>query len=133
MQGLEPAGRRQTGARVARCNDPRKGRASPSHGTPGFHQDARAFAADNRIDLLDGEFFLTILERLPEDANRRLLELATEGDWTTPTCPGCGTKMIARDSKRGLLGLPNLPEVPRNAADAGTAQKVEAAAHASRR
>ena len=90
---------------------------------PGFHQGCARFAADNRIDLLDGEFFLTILERLPADANRRLLELATEGDWTTPTCPGCGTKMIARDSKRGPSGVAQPTEVPRNAADAGTARR----------
>ena len=69
----------------------------------GSLDDARAFAAENRITLLDGKLFLAMLQRLPAESNRRLLELATEGDWTTPTCPSCGTKMVARDSKRGAF------------------------------
>lgn len=77
----------------------------------GFTKDAHAFAAKNSIELLDGEFFLAILERLPEAAKRRLLDLATEGDWTTPSCPGCGTKMVARDGNRGpFWGCPTYPK-----------------------
>ncbi|MCB1913205.1 MAG: DUF2034 domain-containing protein [Zoogloeaceae bacterium] len=77
----------------------------------GFTDDARAFAAENRITLLDGKLFLAMLQRLPAESNRRLLELATEGDWTTPTCPSCGTKMVARDSKRGAFwGCPTYPK-----------------------
>lgn len=77
----------------------------------GFTADARAFAAENRITLLDGKLFLAMLQRLPAESSRRLLDLATEGDWTTPTCPSCGTKMIARDSKRGAFwGCPTYPK-----------------------
>ncbi len=40
----------------------------------------------------------------------RLLAFATEGDWTTPTCPSCGAKMVDRDSKRGRFwGCSNFP------------------------
>ena len=53
----------------------------------GFTDNAREFAAINRITLLDGRLILAMIQRLPDDASRRLLELATEGDWTTPTCP----------------------------------------------
>jgi len=67
----------------------------------GFTDEARAFAAENRITLLDGKLFLAMLERLPEPLRQQLLDFATEGDWTTPTCPSCGVKMAARDSKRG--------------------------------
>jgi len=67
----------------------------------GYTDDARSFAAENRITLLDGKLFLAMLLRLPEEASKRLLAFATEGDWTTPTCPGCGDRMTARDSKRG--------------------------------
>ncbi len=67
----------------------------------GFTDEARAFAAENRITLLDGKLFLAMLERLPEARRQQLLDFATEGDWTTPTCPSCGVKMAARDSKRG--------------------------------
>ena len=67
----------------------------------GFTDEARAFATENRITLLDGKLFLAMLERLPEALRQQLLDFATTGDWTTPTCPSCGVKMAARDSKRG--------------------------------
>lgn len=67
----------------------------------GYTEDARAFAQANRITLLDGKLILAMFERLPEVSRQRLLELATEGDWTTPTCPSCGAKMVKRESKRG--------------------------------
>lgn len=67
----------------------------------GFTDEARAFAAENRITLLDGKLFLAMLERLPAAPRAQLLTYATRGDWTTPTCPSCGLKMTARDSKRG--------------------------------
>ncbi len=69
----------------------------------GFSPEARAFAAENRITLVDGRLFLAMLQRLPEKASARLLALATEGDWTTPSCPQCGDKMIARESARGAF------------------------------
>lgn len=69
----------------------------------GYTDDARAFASENRITLLDGKLFLAMLQRLPEDARQRLLAFATEGDWTTPTCPGCGDRMTARSSARGAF------------------------------
>lgn len=67
----------------------------------GFTDEARAFATENRITLLDGRLFLAMLERLPEALRRQLLDFATEGDWTTPTCPSCGVKMAARDGTHG--------------------------------
>ncbi|MCC4118284.1 restriction endonuclease [Aromatoleum toluclasticum] len=67
----------------------------------GFTDEARAFAVQNRITLIDGKLFLSMLQRLPEEGQTRLLQFATVGDWTTPTCPGCGEKMTARDSSRG--------------------------------
>ena len=67
----------------------------------GYTDDARSFAAENRITLLDGKLFLAMLQRLPEDARERLLAFATEGDWTTPTCPSCGERMTARNGSRG--------------------------------
>lgn len=76
----------------------------------GFTEDARAFAQANRVTLLDGKLFLAMIERLPEEGRRRLLDFATEGAWTTPTCPGCGTKMVAKDSKRGpFWACPSFP------------------------
>lgn len=67
----------------------------------GFTEEARDFAVDNRITLLDGKLILAMLNRLPEAQRQQLLAFATEGDWTTPSCPGCGVKMAAREGKRG--------------------------------
>lgn len=67
----------------------------------GFTDDADAFAKANRITLLDGKLILAMLQRLPSESAKRLLDFATEGDWTIPTCPSCGAKMVDRDSKRG--------------------------------
>ncbi len=67
----------------------------------GFTDDARTFAAENGITLLNGKLIFAMLERLPDAGRQALLAFATEGDWTTPTCPSCGVKMAARDSARG--------------------------------
>lgn len=76
----------------------------------GFTEDAKSFATENRIILLDGSMFLSMLKRLPESQRQALLEFATAGDWTTPTCPSCGLKMTARDSRRGRFwGCPSYP------------------------
>lgn len=67
----------------------------------GFTDEARAFAAEHRITLLDAKLFYAMIVRLPVESRQRLLALATGGDWTTPSCPSCGKKLIARNSKRG--------------------------------
>lgn len=69
----------------------------------GFTDEARAFAAENRITLLDGKLFLAMLQRLPVESAQRLLDFATAGDWTTPTCPSCGAPMTARKGQRGAI------------------------------
>lgn len=80
----------------------------------GFTDDAREIAKANRITLLDSKLFLAMIERLPAEARRRLLTFATEGDFTTPSCPGCGTKMVNRKGKRGnFWGCRNYPRCKR--------------------
>lgn len=69
----------------------------------GFTEDAVAFARANRIHLLDGKGFLHMIQRLPDEAQQRLLAFATEGDWTSPTCPTCGAKMVERSGKGGAF------------------------------
>lgn len=91
----------------------------------GFTDDARAFAQANRITLLDGKLFLAMIQRLPAESGQRLLDFATEGAWTTPTCPSCGTKMVAKESKRGpFWACPSFPrcrgKLPMRAHDAAT-------------
>lgn len=65
-----------------------------------FNGEAKRFAAENRIHLLDGQRFLAnILGRPPAD-QARLLQVATEGDYLTPSCPSCGIKLVRREQKR---------------------------------
>lgn len=77
----------------------------------GFTVDAREFAQANRITLLDGKLFLSMIERLPAEANQKLLAFATSDDYTTPSCPSCGVKMLPRNGSRGnFWGCRNYPK-----------------------
>ncbi len=66
-----------------------------------FTDESKAFAHNNRLIPIDGALMLTMILRLPEDAQQRLFTLATAGDWTTPTCPQCGYKMQRKDPPTG--------------------------------
>ncbi len=75
-----------------------------------YSDDAKEVAKANRITLIDGVMLLAMIQRLPTDAQQRLLDLATDGDYTTPSCPSCGVKMLRRSSKRGdFWGCKNFP------------------------
>lgn len=67
----------------------------------GYTDEAIAFAKANGITLFTGEMLLMTLQRLPTVSRQRLLVFATEGDYTTPSCPKCGQKLVARESERG--------------------------------
>lgn len=77
-----------------------------------FNEQAESFAAENRIHLIDGAGLLKrILDRSPED-QQRLLRVATEGDYLTPSCPSCGTKLVRRENKKDqsvFWGCGNFP------------------------
>lgn len=74
--------------------------------TGDYTQEAKNFARENKIDLVDGERFLYIIKTLTEDAQKRLLNKATEGDYTTPTCASCGIKMIRKPKFWGCSHFP---------------------------
>ena len=59
----------------------------------GFTDDAKTFAAGNKITLVTGDMLVSMIKRLPDADKQALLAFATEGDYHTPTCPSCGTKM----------------------------------------
>lgn len=69
--------------------------------TGNYTNEAAQFAKANPIDLVNGTTFLGMIRKLSEDARHRLLAVATEGEFTTPTCPSCGIKMVWRNSERG--------------------------------
>jgi len=71
--------------------------------TGSYTPDALQFGAANPIQLLDGDAFVKKILGLPLDKQKALLDVSFEGDYRTPTCASCGTKMVARDSKRGAF------------------------------
>lgn len=78
----------------------------------GFTEEARQFAASNPLTLITGEMLLTMIKLLSPADQQTLLHLATAGDYRTPTCPSCGTKMRAvsgREGRPDFWGCPNYP------------------------
>ena len=78
-----------------------------------FTTDAAEFARGNRLELIDGSDLVRRIKALPVDAQARLLALATDGDYVTPTCPACGIKMVLREGKdgtRAFWGCRNFPK-----------------------
>lgn len=81
--------------------------------TSDFTVEAKQFAEDhsNRLFLINGEKFLSMILKLPEGARIRLLTFATEGDYKTPSCPSCGIKLIKRVGKsKPFWGCGNYPK-----------------------
>ncbi len=77
-----------------------------------FSDEAKNVARSNNITLIDGEMLLMMIERLPADIKQQLLTFATRGDYTTPTCPNCGTPMRHVAGKGGrpdFWGCHNYP------------------------
>lgn len=66
-----------------------------------YSNEAKEIARANKITLINGDMLLMMIKRLNPDSQQKLLALATEGDYRTPTCPKCGIKMIRRTSKKG--------------------------------
>lgn len=78
--------------------------------TGDYTDDAISFAKRNPIILITGEMLVNDILSFSDDAKTRLMNVATEGDYTTPTCPSCGIKMTLRSSDRGdFWGCTNYP------------------------
>lgn len=76
-----------------------------------FTDDAKEVAKANQMNLINGEMLLSMIMRLPEVSQNKLLALAIAGDYKTPTCSVCGVKMVKRESKRGeFWGCANYPK-----------------------
>ncbi|MEG1969027.1 MAG: restriction endonuclease [Burkholderiaceae bacterium] len=75
-----------------------------------YTDEATAFAKTNGIKLGTGDTLLASILTLEPAQQQKLLGIATAGDWTTPSCPSCGTKMVRRESKaRDFWGCQNYP------------------------
>ena len=67
----------------------------------------------NKIALGTGEQLLGKLKALPDEPRRQLLEVAVEGDWTTPSCPSCATQMVERQGGgKSFWGCTSFPRLP---------------------
>jgi restriction system protein len=79
-----------------------KGPQGAFYTTSGFTEAALAVGkTEPNLELVDGPTFLNRISRLQLSAQLKLFEIATEGDYTTPTCPSCGIKMVIRTAKTG--------------------------------
>ncbi len=75
-----------------------------------FSEEAILTAKANRINLINGEMFLLMIQRLSKESQNKLLSLATAGDYKTPSCSKCGIKMIRRKGDRlDFWGCSNFP------------------------
>ncbi len=78
-----------------------------------YSEEAKAFAAPNRITLIDGKMLLAMFNRLAAEPHEELLAFATAGDYNIPTCPSCGTKMRfipGKEGRRDFWGCGDYPK-----------------------
>ncbi|MCE1226246.1 MAG: restriction endonuclease [Geobacteraceae bacterium] len=68
--------------------------------TGGYTQEAIDFAK-GKLTLVTGEMLINKINSMPQDKLQRLMNLAFDGDYTTPTCPKCGVKMVLRQASTG--------------------------------
>lgn len=61
--------------------------------TGSFNSAARELAESKQLTLMSGETLLEKLNALPESARAELMQVATSGEPTVPSCPVCETKM----------------------------------------
>jgi hypothetical protein len=59
-----------------------------------FSVPARDYAEEKHLTLLPGDIFLEKLNALPEAARTEIIQVVTTGDYQTPSCPKCETKMV---------------------------------------
>lgn len=68
--------------------------------TSTFNRAAIEFASGNSIELVDGLSLINLLKRLETGKQKKIFELITSGDYTTPTCVRCGKKMFLRTNTK---------------------------------
>jgi restriction system protein len=81
--------------------------------TSTFSDDAVEFAKNNNITLIDLKSFVSLVNALNGDSRKRLYDVSTQGDFTSPTCVRCNIKLVkrvARETKKEFWGCPNFPK-----------------------
>lgn len=78
--------------------------------TSTFSNDAINFAVKNKITLINGRDQIKTIQSFTQEQKDRLYSIATNGDYTTPTCVNCDIKMVKKSSERGeFWGCSNYP------------------------
>jgi hypothetical protein len=67
----------------------------------GFTDQAVAFASESRIQLIDDNRLLQMIDKLPGALQAKILTDITSGDYTHPDCPSCGTALVKRTATKG--------------------------------
>lgn len=77
-----------------------------------FTEEACQFASENRIYLVDGKALVERMRERSASEQEKLLAVAIEGDYLTPSCPGCGIKLVERSNGKdnsAFWGCRNFP------------------------
>ncbi|MCH9757497.1 MAG: restriction endonuclease [Proteobacteria bacterium] len=69
--------------------------------TSTYTQEAIIFAKNNNIQLMDAVQLLHDIEQFPIKIQEKILIRATAGDYTTPSCPNCDSKLVIKTSQKG--------------------------------
>lgn len=79
--------------------------------TDKFNQEAIQFAKEHNIELVDGKTLVVKLQRLSPESQYKIYKNITLGDYTTPTCVRCGSKMVLRKTdEKEFWGCKNYPK-----------------------
>ena len=81
--------------------------------TSTFSNDAMEFAKNKPIKLIDLRKFVNTINALNSDRQEWLYKVATQADFTTPTCPRCDVSMVKRVnnfSNTAFWGCVNFPK-----------------------
>ncbi len=70
-----------------------------------FTGDALTFGEADGISLIGGKKLLQIISALSPEKSDKPLQLAVEGDYTTPTCPACGWKLVSRTAQDQVINF----------------------------
>ena len=77
--------------------------------TGSFTADARAFAAGKTLHLVGGSELISRFTRLSVTDRARILEHVFRGDFSTPSCPQCSSKMVLKGGPEQFWACPRFP------------------------
>lgn len=84
--------------------------------TSDYSKEALEFAKNKNLLLIDGDELIRLINEMKENDKKRMCKIATEGDYTTPTCVNCNVKMVRRVSPntgKDFWGCVNFPKCRR--------------------